>query len=486
MSSAKTETNNSENLGTVYFQKGYDLFSTDEDASYSYLQKSLSFLSIDRDSETYATAYNVLGIISTHREDYTTAIKQLNSCLSICYCHNHPYVAGLASANLGFLFQNIRSYEKAIIYYEQASEFFRIDNTHDNYEAYRATLLTNIYNCYYCLGNREKMYEYLAEMRNVQDLIEPSFSMPLYEAIYSKSTNDYEGMNCFVDETLSKFLKDQELTDYIDICHVFCEFLYANELFPQLNTALEYIDSQISDSIFPRIRIEFVKYKMACYKNSGDMEKYLIAANEHIALYEKITEIFHKSISESVQLGIELKELEKEYEKFVKKADTDALTQLINRYGMDEHVPALIENARENRTKVSAFIIDIDYFKQYNDHYGHVLGDECIKKVAQVLKSSFDEASLVCRFGGDEFTAFSYGMSDSDARNMADAIVQGVRNLRIVSVDSPASENVSVSVGYYTGVPSEEETFETLIDHADKGLYLAKESGRNCACAYEG
>lgn len=469
-------------LGEEYYKKGYDLYSTDEDQAYYYIQESLSFVSAEQNPELHAKANNMLGIISTHREDYSTAINQLSSCLSICYSHNIPFFAGLSASNLGFLFQNIGNYDKAISYYEQAVDFFRADNTHDNFEEYRATLLTNIFNCYYRLDDHAAMSDILTQMRSVQELIDPSFSMSMYEAIYAKSIGDSAGMKKNIDECLSKFFEEKELADYIDICQFLCEFLYDNGLFAPLGKVLEFIDTNIPDAIFPRIRIELVKYKMAYYESIGDSAQYIAAAKEYVSLYETITKIFHKSISESVLLGLELKEMEKGYKEFEKKADTDALTQLLNRNGMIEKVSPLLTDAQKTRTLVSVFIVDIDYFKQYNDHYGHVLGDECIKKVAKVLKSSFDNSSFVCRYGGDEFTAFCHDMSEVEAQAAGDKIVQAVCDLRIESVDSPISENVSVSVGFFTGIPSESESLEDLIDHADKGLYTAKERGRNRAC----
>jgi len=474
-----------EKLATEYYEKGYDLYEQDEDKAYYYIQESLNLTSCENSPELYARAYNMLGIISTHREDYATAINQLSACLSVCYSHNFPYIAGLSASNLGFLFQNIGSYDKAISYYSQAVDFFSLDRTHDNFEEYRATLLTNIFNCHYRMNNHDAMLDILTQMRSVYELIDPSFSMPMYEAVYSKSVEDTDGMNKFIGESLTLFFEEKELTDYIDICQFLCEFLYDNRLYEQLGKVLDFMDTQISDTIFPRIRIELVKYRMAYCESIGDTEKYITAAKEYVSLYETITEIFHKSISESVHLGLELKAMEKGYKEFEKKADTDALTQLLNRNAMHEKVPALLSDAVKKQKSVSVFIIDIDYFKQYNDYYGHVLGDECIKKIAQVISSSFEDNSLVCRFGGDEFVVFCYDMSREYAMALADKLVINVRSLCIESAGSPISDNVSVSVGFHAGIPTAKDSLESLIDHADKGLYTAKEKGRNQACCGE-
>lgn len=468
-------------LGELYYEKASDYYDYDEELSTVFLEECLSLLTVEDNPEVCARAYNLMGIFATHKEDYASAINHNSTCLSICYKYNLSYIAALSSSNLGFLFQNIGNLESAITYYEQAATLFSEDKSDPKCEAYNATLYANIFNCLYKVKDIEKMEPVLEKMREAKDIITPRFSIALYDAIYYSMTENKDAMLKNIKDAVKQSLVEEEMSDFIDNYQILCEFLYEQSLIKELGKVLDTIDANISDAIFPRIRIDFMKYRMFFYEKTGNIEGFVDAAKQYVALYDTITDIFHKSISESVNLQIAVKKLEAEQKLFEKKAEEDALTQLLNRDGMIKKANLLINKAKEAYTEIATFIIDIDYFKQYNDHYGHVIGDDCIRKVAEVLKSTCGD-SHICRFGGDEFVAVINDISREKAQKTADSIVANVLALQLESADSPVCDYVTVSVGYYVGIPTSDETLKTLVANADKGLYTAKEDGRNRAC----
>jgi len=176
-------------------------------------------------------------------------------------------------------------------------------------------------------------------------------------------------------------------------------------------------------------------------------------------------------------------ELEAANQKLAELSITDGLTGLVNRRHFDEVLAA--ESARAQRTKqpLAILMIDIDWFKKYNDHYGHQAGDVCLSRVASVLKSSARRPSdLVARYGGEEFTVITADTDMDKAGKLADALCRAVAALEIPHAQSLHGK-VTISIGFATDVPDHENGGEALLRRADTALYQAKDAGRNRVAA---
>jgi diguanylate cyclase (GGDEF)-like protein len=126
-------------------------------------------------------------------------------------------------------------------------------------------------------------------------------------------------------------------------------------------------------------------------------------------------------------------------------------------------------------------MIDIDHFKRFNDAYGHQAGDDCLQKVAEALAETIKRPTdLVARFGGEEFALVLGGTSSAGARSIAEQAVENVRQMKIIHKGSETSPFLTVSVGIATALPDLEMSEIELIRNADRALYKAKESGRDC------
>ena len=125
-------------------------------------------------------------------------------------------------------------------------------------------------------------------------------------------------------------------------------------------------------------------------------------------------------------------------------------------------------------------MVDIDFFKAYNDTYGHQAGDDCLKRVARLLKGYSRRAGdFAARYGGEEFAVVLTGAKAEVAQTIAEDIRQGVQALQIPHESSPAGSVVTVSVGVATVVPGEGSAPRELLRLADEALYDAKRAGRN-------
>ncbi len=168
-------------------------------------------------------------------------------------------------------------------------------------------------------------------------------------------------------------------------------------------------------------------------------------------------------------------------EKLDRLSHIDALTGLYNRRYFNETYVKEWNSAARSKTELALTIIDIDYFKMYNDTYGHLQGDDCLKAVAKGIKASVKRPrDLAARFGGEEFVVLLPETGLEGAARIAQDILEHVQNMGIEHPSSPWQNKVTVSLGVAAMLPHESLAKEELINNGDKALYLAKDSGRNC------
>ncbi|HRK78715.1 MAG TPA: sensor domain-containing diguanylate cyclase [Thiobacillus sp.] len=187
---------------------------------------------------------------------------------------------------------------------------------------------------------------------------------------------------------------------------------------------------------------------------------------------------FMFDISERKKTEEELAILQKELEELSFK---DGLTGVANRRMFDAILDVEWTDARRNSRPLALIMFDIDYFKQYNDHYGHIQGDNCLKRVAQVLSSAATRSrDFLARFGGEEFVLV---LPETDEK-AAIKIAERCRNLlfkeQIPHEKSPLSQILTVSIGVGAIVPTRQDEPLRFVEDVDKRLYLAKQHGRNC------
>ncbi len=161
-------------------------------------------------------------------------------------------------------------------------------------------------------------------------------------------------------------------------------------------------------------------------------------------------------------------------------ARTDQLTGAENRHRFDERFNDLLEQARLENQGIAVAIVDIDFFKQYNDHYGHFAGDECLIKVAQALLHLKRHPLDSCiRFGGEEFILIKYGVNFEESVSWGQKVIAAIHDLNIPHETSELDQHLTASAGLIHWQPNSSLTRTQLMKLADDALYKAKHNGRN-------
>ncbi len=160
----------------------------------------------------------------------------------------------------------------------------------------------------------------------------------------------------------------------------------------------------------------------------------------------------------------------------------DGLTQIANRRAFDQRLEKEWQRLARENLPISMLLCDVDFFKRYNDRYGHPAGDDCLRAVAKAIDSCIRRpADLATRYGGEEFAVILPNTEREGATFIAQQICQVISDLNIPHESSYVSNHVTISIGISTSMPKYIVHSKSLIEDADKGLYLAKNQGRDRA-----
>jgi diguanylate cyclase (GGDEF)-like protein/PAS domain S-box-containing protein len=242
-----------------------------------------------------------------------------------------------------------------------------------------------------------------------------------------------------------------------------------------------YCESGVTNTIGTGRQVE------ARHKSGNCFPAELAISEMHVHGERLFTGIL-RDISEQVEMRQKMQqayeELREAHVQLEESARTDKLTGLYNRGYFDTAFLNEIMRATRHRIPLSLMLLDADYFKGYNDHYGHLEGDRCLQDIAQILQQTFMRSGeIVARYGGEEFAVILPHCDRQDAMNRAETLLKSIWDRAIPHEKSGVADRVTVSLGVITHLPKTKQPVDPddLIKAADEMLYDAKAAGRNQA-----
>lgn len=173
------------------------------------------------------------------------------------------------------------------------------------------------------------------------------------------------------------------------------------------------------------------------------------------------------------------KELQRMHQEVLALSLTDSLTGIANRRRLNEFINQEWIRAQRNQTPIGVLFIDLDFFKAYNDYYGHAAGDACLQAVSITLKNRIREQDLTARYGGEEFVCILPDTDIGGISQVGNDILSEIRALNLPHGNSPVDDKITLSIGGTAIIPDSALFPEILIEEADKLLYVAKNNGRD-------
>lgn len=204
----------------------------------------------------------------------------------------------------------------------------------------------------------------------------------------------------------------------------------------------------------------------------------------YLLVVKKLFQWNYDVLTDAIRLKIENEELSESLRGINSRLEElsviDDLTQIANRRSLDETLKKEWLRAKRLKTPISVLMIDIDHFKQYNDEYGHVKGDECLTYIANFMKNNLNRSTdFIARYGGEEFCVVMPETNIEGAINLAEKIHSGIRELKIPNAGSKVSSFLTVCIGVASTLPGANDSYMDLVYTSDKALYKAKDDGRN-------
>ena len=215
------------------------------------------------------------------------------------------------------------------------------------------------------------------------------------------------------------------------------------------------------------------RYNRLRQENQDIQVEALRSTSELVARLQASEHLLESKVSERTS------ELQSLNQKLEAMSVTDSLTGIANRRRFDAVLANEWERAKRLGQPLAVAMVDVDWFKKYNDRYGHQAGDECLRRVAQTLTASIGRAGdLVARYGGEEFAFIAPTTDGERAQNMARRACETIAALVLTHADADCG-HVTISIGIASTIPRDDIAIEDLIGAADKSLYIAKSAGKN-------
>lgn len=270
--------------------------------------------------------------------------------------------------------------------------------------------------------------------------------------------------------------------DYLDITEVMVNTGHINEV----KTLLHDLEEIAEQTDLNDRRLKICRIRIQIYQKTGEKDR----LNEQLQKYYRIkkaissekNKIIISAINNRCRLEEERKQnrlLNEDNRKLVRESEIDELTGIYNRFGFKRRYDKLYRYALKNHYSYCVGIFDIDYFKQYNDSYGHLKGDDCLKCIARILRQTSDGDFCVARYGGDEFVFMAYDRAENEIRDFVCRLIENIQQENIRFEARPEADHVTISVGAVLQDTVSGMELTEMLEKADKVLYEVKQAGKN-------
>lgn len=487
------ETGDEDALGFAYFYIGEVEYLTNSiDEMFDSMLNALRYLGNSGQWYLAARVYNVMGITSVSRGNTVAAMEYYMSGLYICEEHDVKSVQSSIELNLGYLHLDAGVYKEAEEYFLKAyNEYVRTPAEKRRNETL-TMIYTNLATCNLLADELDKAKEYIGRLK---DECQASFGNMDYiyveclEVRFHHICGDYESRDKIIDDVKRRLSGNVLIMDIFDDIYDFCNLMIEIDRLDVMQEIIEKLDEPIKKTQINNLKRKFITLKIKLYMKNGDKEACDGALISFFELSEKLEKDKQKMIASilHVRNSVDKMEdkqrvLEAEKLKLLEMSETDQLTGIANRYRLVQYAQASLERCKRERIPLSYEVLDIDYFKQYNDTYGHQVGDECIKAVAGILSDIQNDSIFAARYGGDEFVVIYVGMSVEEVVRTAEVLKRRVQELGSVYKGTGVDVGVTISQGICHCIPEEDSKDRDYLYSADIMLYNVKRKKRNGIC----
>ena len=478
-------------VGYAYFSKG-ETFYLLNDASNFYSQMIASIAQMENVKEwSYvARANNMLGIVSLNRGNAPFALDYFIKAISICQDYSLPDIEWIIHLNLGSLYLNIEEFNKAISHIEIAYGYIEEHTDMDNYLESLTAILLGLGRAY-LKQNAEKNYleiekklktECIPYLPDLDKIVIYCYFARVHNAIGEVEARDY-----WIDMVNLHTSGNMPIMDVFDDFYDYLDMLLSIEKYDDFFKSYMILDDLTKFTLIKNLERKLLTLKIRYYRRVGQIEEYKIASVLFFELSEFMDRENRLMVSDMIVMRnsyMELTQINKKVEEentfLQKRSETDPLTGMYNRLKLNEYSEDSFGHAKETNTSIAVEILDIDFFKQFNDNYGHQAGDDCIRFVANTLVNlAKNDNVFAARYGGDEFVIIYENLTQEEVLQKAQELRKLIYDAKMEHKFSLTDDRVTISQGICYGLPQGSDSFFAYLQAADNMLYEVKQQNRN-------
>lgn len=438
-----------------------------------------------------AQAFNLMGGICTKNSNEVKALDYFYLAIDSLRGTEYYLLRSSIYTNIGQLYTLLKDYEEALVSLEQAQknlyEELKLRERNFEYLIYQVHYLTKCCLCYCAMGDIIKGIQtrkLLMELEGIEEVPFLNQTLSILQAKLGYQLGEFEQMKLEMDIIITNARKLQLFVmlypNYLDLL----DNLVSLDDYDRVERMVEVLEPTVLVSKSIPLMLRYYQIMISYYRKTKK-EGINVLYYEFYELMKqrelKVRESRISNIKTRISLEHEMlkqQRNEREVKRLKSKSEHDVLTGLANRYLLNEYCEQLFEENRRVKSEFGIIVIDIDYFKIYNDFYGHLEGDVCIKGIAEVIQR-FSHGQFCSRFGGDEFFVITSGLAEEVLYQMSEEIREGVLSLKLRQPEEVAMRYVTVSQGICSAIPIKDQTYSDFIHAADMALYRGKKAERN-------
>lgn len=476
-------------LGFAYYYAGETYYVLNEgEQLLKTITRAITYLDQAEQWDMVARAYNILAIAFLNRGNTPIALDYYLTGLGYCKKYKLANEENVINLNLGTLYLGNEQWNEAQRYFEKVSSDIKAYPETPNYYGLMSCVAVCLGRCFMQREQNERVQaqmDYLDQvcwehMQKIERLSALIFKAEYYHHVGRITLREecIEQIRGLVD-------MDMAVMDIFDDVYGLCRLLLEidkEDVFWDIVAVLEKLTKNANIANLQR---KIVSLKILCYRRKQDEAAYLEEAGRFYELTEALDRENHYMIANmlSVRRSLEhanekRREMEKANERLLEKSETDPLTRLANRFRLNDYLERAFERTRDDHRAFAVEILDIDYFKEYNDNYGHQAGDACIVAIADELRKMQSHDTFCARYGGDEFIIIYEYKTEDEVFSMADSLRERILDRRIEHVCSKALPVVTISQGICFDVAPEGSRSWDFLHAADMMLYEVKKRSR--------
>ncbi len=428
-----------------------------------------------------------LGNLKIAQHNEAMAAEYLYEGLTLLENHQQCNLYDKVYMMLGQLFDSAEDYETAVQYYTLGVEAFlkQYPEAKEKYVAYYGARVLSIGACHMELGQTEQLEQACRELEEIKFAEAMFIGKGVLYALkgylaYLKGETDTAG--ALMQQVVEEFANSREVLDAYNIFSKVYDVLEACGMTKDQKRVLDLMEKYSQTTASPMCHSLYIDLKIRYNKQMQNKEALL----EAYEAYYEAEKTYHTNSVKQKQEYIKLrkrlfeeaKESKRKLEELKELSTIDAATGLENRHALFAYTNRAFAEAVAEKKSFGVLMLDVDRFKEFNDTYGHVEGDKCLRQVADIFKNVM-KGQFCARYGGDEFICVCLGQSQEEMLELCEEIHRQVKELRIPHRKNLPYETVTVSLGASRRVPTEADDFVLFLEEADEKLYLCKENGRS-------